>query len=49
MRLVTAVAGFGRVLAVGPPGVASAASNTAATLFRVDEATQLVTEFPSDL
>ncbi|MGH3635176.1 hypothetical protein [Mycobacterium sp.] len=42
-RLVTAVAGIGLMLALAPPAVAPAASNTNTTLFPVDEGTQLET------
>jgi len=42
-RLMTTVAGVALMLAAGPPGSSSAASNTAVTLFPVDDATQLET------
>lgn len=42
-RLATALAGVGLALAFMPPAVCAAASNTATTLFPVDEATQLET------
>jgi hypothetical protein len=42
-RLVTALASAGLVLALTPPGVCRAASNTATTLFPLDDGTQLET------
>lgn len=42
-RLVAALAGAGLVLALAPPAVGRAASNTATTLFPLDDGTQLET------
>jgi hypothetical protein len=42
-RLVTAMAGAGLILALTPPGVSTAASNTATTLFPLPDGTQLET------
>ncbi|MGH3541711.1 MAG: hypothetical protein ACRDTK_16610 [Mycobacterium sp.] len=47
-HLVTAVAAVGLALALAPPAISSAASNTATTLLPVDEGTQLETHTTVD-
>jgi hypothetical protein len=42
-RLVTAQAGVGRMLALAPPAISPAASNTATSLMPLNDGTQLET------